>query len=247
MKITQPSISGFNGSNQSVRAYGIRVLPSGSLPANCSSGLPKYLTSYLHIGSSTTSCQPTAGGFLVVATGTLLFDYDTDEWVDGVPDDPGSPNEDELADICTLNASNESTSCALLLDNAGNIVARYPVTTTNGLRSLALDPLVTDCTTNSNCSPSYTPAPQVGNFWMGDSGSANFYEVNFASGTTLSFSANAGSCATAPCAPGLVGNIQGIGIYGGEGANQPGLAKLFQSPISLRSPTAQQAWRFWKT
>ncbi|HXY49525.1 MAG TPA: hypothetical protein VEI01_08765, partial [Terriglobales bacterium] len=235
--ITQPTISGnvnstqywFVGDSPSISAYGIRVLPSGSLPANCSSAVATYWEG--HGLSPNTSCPN--GGFLVVATGTVLFDFDVndEDW----PDDANSPDpNDDTADICTLQAPNGSTSCALLLDNWGHIVARYPITTTSGLRALALDPLVTDCTNNANCSPSYTPAPKVNNFWLGDSASSSFYEVDFATGTPFPFDANAnqsGVCSSPLCTS--VTGIQGIGIYGGEGANQAGLVKLLPNNTDI--------------
>jgi hypothetical protein len=105
------------------------------------------------------------------------------------------------------------------------VVARYPVNGTTTLQSLALDPLIVDCT--SGCTYPL-PALKTSNFWLGDSQSANFYTLDFATGTSSSFSANGPidthgtACPT--CA--TITGIQGFGIYGSEGANQAGLAKL---------------------
>jgi len=108
-----------------------------------------------------------------------------------------------------------------------SVVARYPVTGKSTLQALTLDPFVTDCTGNS-CASSYAPAPKISNFWVGDNGSSSFYKLDFATGNPTTYDANDPNCSG--CATAV--HIQGIGIYGGEGANQPGLAKLL-SPTPL--------------
>src|SRR5207248_3439346 len=74
-------------------------------------------------------------------------------------------------------------------DQGTSVVARYPVTGKSTLQALSLDPLVRDCSgANEACS---TSVPTVSNFWLGDSQSPNFYEVNFASGNVInSFNAS---------------------------------------------------------
>ena len=109
---------------------------------------------------------------------------------------------------------------------ATSVVARYPVAGVNTLQSLALDPLVANCTSNNNCSALPLPARKIANFWLGDSGSGSFYKLNFATGTPSLFT---GGCPTG-C------GIQSLVIYGGEGANQPGLASLVSSG-TLSSPS----------
>jgi len=118
------------------------------------------------------------------------------------------------------------------------VVARYPVNGTTTLQSLALDPLIVDC--RSGCNYPLPPlrissvlsSPPTGlnapGFWLADSQSANFYKLDFATGTALSFSANGPIDTSAtPCSTcATITGIQGLGIYGSEGANQPGLAKL---------------------
>jgi hypothetical protein len=96
-----------------------------------------------------------------------------------------------------------------------SVVARYPVTSVDTLQSLALDPLVANCTGNS-CSSLPLPTRKTANFWMGDSVSGTFYKLDFATGAPITFT---GGCATG-C------GIQSLVVYGGEGANQPGLASL---------------------
>jgi hypothetical protein len=105
-----------------------------------------------------------------------------------------------------------------------SVVARYPVAGTSTLQSLTLSPLIEDCTV-VNCS-SGLPTATTSNFWLADSQSANFYKLDFATGTPITYNANlpCASCAT-------VTRIQGIGIYGGEGSNQPHLAKLFSGSL----------------
>jgi hypothetical protein len=127
-------------------------------------------------------------------------------------------------------------------DRGTSVVARYPVTGKSTLQALALDPLVSDCTTG--CSSS-APPPKASNFWIGDNGSANFYMLDFATGasgapTALSANANAfginGVCLTCSTAN---GGIQGLRIYGGEGANQPDLTKLVTAVLTPASPPTQ--------
>src|SRR4029077_14557671 len=98
---------------------------------------------------------------------------------------------------------------------ATSVAARYPVTGVNTLQSLALDPLVANCTGNS-CPSLPLPTRKTANFWLGDSVSGSFYKLNFVTGTPITFT---GACPTG-C------GIQSLFIYGGEGANQPGLASL---------------------
>lgn len=163
-----------------------------------------------------------------------------------------------------------------------SVVARYPVTGVTTLQSLALDPLVANCTSitgTEDCS-SIVPPPTISNFWLGDNGSPNFYKLDFATGTPTEFSANApwqkdtlyalGAAILDPAGhaqkvttagtsggtqpafsdsggtvtdgtvkwtdQGLiqtVASIQGLDIYGAEGANQADLTKL--STTSLNS------------
>ncbi len=115
-------------------------------------------------------------------------------------------------------------------DQGTSVVARYPVTSKNTLQALSLDPLVRDCSgINEACS---TSVPTVSNFWLGDNSSSNFYKLDFATGasgtpTALDANANAfgtsGVCLTCSTAS---GGIQGLRIYGAEGANQADLTKL---------------------
>ena len=106
-----------------------------------------------------------------------------------------------------------------------SVVARYPVNGTTTLQPLSLDPLIADCT-GSNCSNSLA-TPKISNFWLGDNQSANFYKLDFASGTPVLFNANS-SCSG--CA--AVTGIQGLAIYGAEGANQPDLTKLATTALA---------------
>lgn len=139
----------------------------------------------------------------------------------------------DAVNICTNVVDNNPVSCALLLDTnpTSSVVARYPVTGTTTLQSLTLNPLITDCTV-SNCS-STLPSPTTSDFWLADSQSANFYKLDFASGTPIPYNANI-SCGTCTAVTG----IQGIGIYGGEGSNQPDLTKLASTSLSSPSYTA---------
>lgn len=107
-----------------------------------------------------------------------------------------------------------------------SILARYPapagVTT---LQSLALDPLVSNCTgaAGTACSSGPLPPrmvtdsnpPVTPSFWMGDYGSGTIWRQNFAGGVPASFDAATGGS-----------GVQGVVVYGGESANQPGLASL---------------------
>src|SRR5439155_26637900 len=117
--------------------------------------------------------------------------------------------------------------CALLLDTFGNIVATYPITGVGTLKALTLDPLVTDCTI-VDCT-SLQP-PTVNNFWLGDSATDTFYKLDFATGAPLTF--HAGSCTGC----GTVNSVQSLAIYGGEGANQPDLTKLFSGTVDPSNP-----------
>ena len=112
-----------------------------------------------------------------------------------------------------------------------SVVARYPVTGTTTLQSLTLNPLIRDCTV-SNCSSTLS-SPTTSNFWLADSQSTNFYKLDFASGTPTAYNANI-PCGTCTAVTG----IQGIGIYGGEGSNQPDLTKLASTSLSSPSYTA---------
>jgi hypothetical protein len=98
---------------------------------------------------------------------------------------------------------------------ATSVVARYPVAGVSTLQSLALDPLVANCTGNS-CSGLPLPTRKTANFWLGDSVRGSFYKLDFATGTPITFT---GACPTG-C------GIQSLVVYGGEGANQAGLASL---------------------
>lgn len=121
---------------------------------------------------------------------------------------------------------------------ATSVLARYVVPNKSTLQALALDPFVTDCTGNG-CAVNYAAARLVGNFWLGDSVSASLYKFSFASGGPTPFNTN---LACTGCSG--VTSIQSIGIYGGESANQPGLAKLL-IPTSVTpnnaSPTVASA------
>ncbi|TMC46442.1 MAG: hypothetical protein E6J20_21070, partial [Chloroflexi bacterium] len=98
---------------------------------------------------------------------------------------------------------------------ATSVVVRYPVTGVSTLQSLALDPLVANCIGNI-CSGLPLPIRKTANFWLGDSVSGSFYKLDFATGAPSTFT---GGCPTG-C------GIQSLVVYGGEGANQPGLASL---------------------
>ena len=104
------------------------------------------------------------------------------------------------------------------------VLARYPVTNNTTIQSLALDPIITDCT-GSNCS-STVPSPTTSNFWLGDKQYSSVFKVDFATGNPIQYPANGNNC-TSPCVP--QGPVQGIAIYGGEGSNQPGLTKVLSS------------------
>jgi hypothetical protein len=129
-----------------------------------------------------------------------------------------------------------------------SVVARYPVTGKSTLKALTLDPFVTDCTGNGGtaCFSGYTPAPKISNFWLGDNGSSNFYKLDFTTGgngTPAALDANFGPTVCPTCS--TVSSIQGIGIYGAEGANQPGLAKLLlPTQIGTNPATSTQTVQF---
>jgi hypothetical protein len=106
---------------------------------------------------------------------------------------------------------------------ATSIIARYPVNGKTTLQSLALDPLVANCMGNI-CPGLPLPTRKTANFWLGDSGSDSFYKLDFATGNPITLT---GGCPT-PC------GIQSLVVYGGEGANQPGLASLV-SGLTLNS------------
>jgi len=129
-----------------------------------------------------------------------------------------------------------------------SVIARYPVGVTT-LQSLALDPLIVDCTAGCNyplpplqvssvitspgsTNPTFLSSP---GFWLGDKQYPNFYKLDFATGTPTQFSANGpintGGTPCSTCEP--EGGIQGLGIYASEGANQPGLAKLLPPSNNL--------------
>lgn len=188
-----------------VTLSGIRVVPNGSV-VNCKSGV--------------SSCSLGGDGVLVVATGTVDSDL-------GPPD---NDTGESITDICTGSTTPSGTSCALLLNSSGAIVAKYPVQ--GSLQALTLDPLARSCvntdgTPGSNCATTAT----IKNFWVADSASDAFYKVDFQAGGVTTFHANDLNCTS--CA--TVSGIQGLGIYGGEGANQPQLNQLFQG--SIRPPT----------
>src|SRR6266851_256656 len=109
-----------------------------------------------------------------------------------------------------------------------SVVARYPIGSQTGLQALALDPLVADCTGNT-CSSLTFPNRKLANFWLADSGSGNVFKVKFADGTFNTYDTNAAAfCPLGGCGVG----IHSILIYGGEGANQPGLASLVLNSAS---------------
>jgi hypothetical protein len=189
--------SPFANFGSGVTLYGIKDIPAGALSGTCGSNPPN---------PANNPC-PTGESILVVATGFT-----------------GPP----AVNICTNLKDQTPVSCALLLGTAlPSVLARYPVTGVTGLQALALDPLVSNCTGSSGtaCSTVAPPARQVTNsniptvtasFWVGDSGSGTIYRQKFAGGSPTTFP---GTCPTG-C------GIQSLVIYGGEGANQPGLASL---------------------
>src|SRR5207302_8314559 len=88
------------------------------------------------------------------------------------------------------------------------------------------------------CASSFSTASKIGNLWVGDNESFNFYELDFATGNPATYDANL-SCTG--CSP--VSSIQALGIYGGEGANQPGLARLLPpTPLNPDGSTPTQAF-----
>ena len=107
------------------------------------------------------------------------------------------------------------------------VIARYQFPGQDGLQSLALDPLVSNCTggnpPGTACSINAPPARMVTNsdqtvspsFWIGDTGSGTIWRQDFAGGTPVSFDAATGGS-----------GVQSVVVYGGESANQPGLASL---------------------
>lgn len=106
------------------------------------------------------------------------------------------------------------------------IVARYPVTgQPPTLQALALNPLIRDCRSTCNS----ITFPTTSSFWIADSASGNFFKLNFATGVATNYSTPLPTCA------GCTG-IQGIGIYGAEGAAQPDLAQL--PPLTLTAPAS---------
>jgi hypothetical protein len=113
-------------------------------------------------------------------------------------------------------------------DLGTSVVARYPVSPKSTLQALTLDPFVTDCTLSPGCDSNFSPAPKISNFWLADNVSSSFYRLDFQTGGPTTYDANDPNCSGCSTVVG----IQGIGIYGGEGANQPGLAKLL-SPTQL--------------
>ena len=188
-----------------VTLSGIRVVPNGSV-ANCKSG--------------TGSCTLGGDGVLVVATGTVDSDLGPSD------NDTG----ETINDICTGSTTPSGTSCALLLNSSGAIVAKYPVP--GSLQALTLDPLTRSCmngdgTPAASCATTAT----IGSFWTADSASDAFYKVDFQLGGVTTFHANDPNCTS--CA--TVAGVQGLGIYGGEGANQPQLNQLFKG--NIKPPT----------
>jgi len=137
------------------------------------------------------------------------------------------------------------------------VVARYRVNSTSiqtTLQSLALDPLIVDCTagcsfpfslkvTSVITSPGTTNASSLSSpgFWMGDNSNPYVWKLDFASGTAVQFFAN-GGCSPPNCT--LQGGIQGLGIYGSEGSNQPGLARLLFNDGSTGAPPNPQTGVF---
>ncbi len=119
-------------------------------------------------------------------------------------------------------------------DLGTSVVARYPVPLQSTLQTLTLDPLVRDCSSGSSPNSSGscpTLSPTVGNFWLGDSVSANFYMLDFANGTPTMYDANANASTVCPSCS-TISSIQGLHIYGGEGANQADLTKLASGSLA---------------
>lgn len=119
-----------------------------------------------------------------------------------------------------------------------SVLARYVVSGQNALQALALDPLlgtqaVQNCV-GGNCSAA---GRTVSGFWMADSISGNFFHLNFAGAVTGTFSASCTGCA-----------IQGIGVYGAEGAAQPGLVAFGSTTLtnmgSVSGPTTSAVFNF---
>ena len=117
-----------------------------------------------------------------------------------------------------------------------SVVARYPVAGVTTLESLALDPLVSNCISTS-CSTTPLPLPTLSNFWLGDSATANFYRLDFATGTFSSstFDASVACPSGFTCSP--VSGIQSLVPFGSEGANQPDLAKLYTGSLTTALDT----------
>jgi len=122
-----------------------------------------------------------------------------------------------------------------------SLVARYPVTGVSTIQSLALDPLVIDCTTG--CTTLMPPgAPMISNFWLGDNGSFNIYKLDFATGangspTAINANGNESTVCSATCTS--FNSVQGLDVYGAEGSNQPDLTKLFTTGSFAPSPNTQ--------
>jgi hypothetical protein len=75
--------------------------------------------------------------------------------------------------------------------------------------------------------------PSLANFWVGESSTANFYEVNLATGgVTGPFDGNGNVNAVCGANCATVGSVQALGIYTGKGANQAAQAKVFSGNIS---------------
>ena len=122
-----------------------------------------------------------------------------------------------------------------------SLVARYPVTGVSTIQSLALDPLVIDCTTG--CTTLMPPgAPMISNFWLGDNGSFNIYKLDFATGangspTAINANGNESTVCSATCTS--FNSVHGLDVYGAEGSNQPDLTKLFTTGSFAPSPNTQ--------
>ena len=140
----------------------------------------------------------------------------------------------------TFNHSLSTTVDGLQWQDQGtstSVVARYPIGSQTGLQALALDPLVADCTANACSSLTFPNNRKLANFWLADSGSGNVFKVKFADGTFNTYDTNAATyCPSGGCGVGL----NSIVIYGGEGANQPGLASLVLSSPSNDLQLANQ-------
>ena len=109
-----------------------------------------------------------------------------------------------------------------------SVLARYAVSGESTLQSLALDPLL-GTQAPQQCSGSLqnnnlvcsAAGRTVSGFWMADSISGKFFHLDFSGNVSPPFSASCSGCA-----------IQGIGVYGAEGAAQPGLTPFGSTTLT---------------